>query len=383
MSGTKRLALGGTVGAALLATVIAGCGTGSSGSTSTAVVNGKGCTNIGILLPETNSSPRWDGYDKPDLEQYISQSVPGAKYTYNNAQGSASTQLNQAQSALTNGACILVVAPVDLHASAQIVALAKKQSVPVIAYDRLIDSPDLNYYVSYDNVAVGKIQGQYIADNYTKYAVGGKTPNMTMINGSPTDNNATLFKQGAHDILDPLVSANKINLVGEISTPNWDPPKAQTEMQSFLTKASNNVQIAYSANDDMAGTIIAALQQVGLDKPGVSGSQPVLVTGQDATIPGLQRVLEGSQSMTVFKEYAKEAKATADLVTAISKGTDTSSMVNGSTTTPGGASIKSVLETPVAVTASNVSDVVASGQVKKSDICTGIPSGTNTNGFCS
>lgn len=380
MARTKQFALASSLGAAVLATVIAGCGSTGSGNSTAAVKNGKGCKKIGILLPETNSSPRWDGYDKPDLEKYISQSVPGATYTYANANGSASTQQSQAQSALTNGACILVVAPSDLNASAAIVALAKQQNVPVIAYDRLINSPDLSYYVSYDNVAVGKLQGQYISDNYQNYVVNGKTPNMTMINGSPTDNNATLFKQGAHDILDPLVQGGKINLVYEQSTPNWDPPTAQNEEQAALTKANNDVQIAYSANDDMAGTIIAALQQVGLDKP---GGQKVLVTGQDATVPGLQRVLEGTQSMTVFKQYSNEAQAAAQLVTDISEGKDTSSLVNGSTTTPGGASIKSVLETPKAITSSNVSDVVASGQVTKDQICSGIPSGTNTNGFCS
>jgi len=348
-----------------------GGGTTGGGSTSTtSVTNGKGCKKIGVLLPETASSARWDGYDKPLLEQMIPQMLPGATVDYNNAQGSADTQQTQAQADLTKGDCILVVAASDSIKAAAIVTAAKAKGVPVIAYDRLIYSNDLNYYVSFDNTKVGALQGQYVADHYKSYVSAGHN-NLVMIDGSQTDNNALLFSKGAHSVIDPLVSSGALKKVYEKFTPNWDNPTAQTEMQAALTANQNNIQIAYVANDGMAGTVIAALKAVKLNGK-------VLVTGQDATVAGLQNILEGNQAMTVYKAYNKEAGATAQLVAAISNGADTSTIVNGQTAVPitGGANIPSVLETPVAVDKSNIaSTVVADGQVTKAQLCAGLPAG--------
>lgn len=354
-------------------------GTGSSSGTTTTNANGgKNCKKVGVLLPETATSARWDTYDRPYLINDIKQQLPGASVDYNNAQGSAATQMTQAQADLTKGDCILVVAPSDSIQAAAIVSAAKQRGVPVIAYDRLIYSNDLNYYVSFDNTKVGQLQGQYIADHYKSYVSPGHN-NLVMINGSKTDNNALLFAKGAHSVLDPLISSKALNLVYEQYTPNWDNPTAQTEMQAALTRTQNNVQIAYVANDGMAGTVIAALKAVHLNGK-------VLVTGQDATVAGLQQILEGNQMMTVYKAIKLEAGATAQLVAAISNGTDTSSIVNGSTTIPqtGGANIPSVLETPVAVDKTNISStVIADGFVTANQLCTGLPAGTNTNGICS
>src|SRR5579875_3223209 len=247
----------------LFSVLFAACGSAnnggsSSGSGSTTITNGKGCKKVGVLLPETATSARWDTYDRPYLINDIKQQLPGATVDYNNAQGSAATQMTQAQADLTKGDCILVVAPSD-----SIQAAAKQRGVPVIAYDRLIYSNDLNYYVSFDNTKVGQLQGQYIADHYKSYVSPGHN-NLVMIDGSKTDNNALLFAKGAHSVLDPLISSKALNLVYEQYTPNWDNPTAQTEMQAALTKTQNNVQIAYVANDGMAGTVIAALKQVHL-----------------------------------------------------------------------------------------------------------------------
>lgn len=368
----------------LFSIVFAACGSANtggsgsgSGSGSTTVTNGKGCTKIGVLLPETATSARWDTYDRPFLINDIKQQLPGASVDYNNAQGSASTQQTQAQADLTKGDCILVVAPSDSIQAAAIVTAAKQKSVPVIAYDRLIYTNDLNYYVSFDNTKVGQLQGQYIADHYKSYVSPGHN-NMVMIDGAQTDNNALLFKKGAHDVLDPLVSSGALKNVYEKFTPNWDNPTAQTEMQAALTANQNNIQIAYVANDGMAGTVIAALKAVKLNGK-------VLVTGQDATVSGLQNILEGDQSMTVYKAINKEAMATAQLVAAISNGTDTSSIVNGQTTVPitGGGNIPSVLETPVAVDKTNIATtVIADGFVTKDQLCAGLPAGLDTGGIC-
>ncbi|HYX49681.1 MAG TPA: substrate-binding domain-containing protein, partial [Ktedonobacteraceae bacterium] len=365
--------------------LLAACGstTTTTGTTPTAAAatNGKGCTKVGVLLPETATSARWDGQDRPDLLAAIPKALPGATVDYNNAEGSADTQQTQAQADLTKGDCILVLAPVDSIKAAAIVSAAKAKGVPVIAYDRLIYSADLNYYVSFDNTKVGQLQGQYIADHYQSYVTANGTKNTVMINGAQTDNNALLFSAGAHSALDPLFSNGSLKKVYEQFTPGWDNATAQTEMQAALTANGNKVAVAYVANDGMANNVIAALKAVKLNGK-------VLVTGQDATSAGIHNILTGDQAMTVYKAITKEANATAQLVAALSMGTDTSTITTGATVAipagngaASGVKIASVLETPVAVDKSNIaSTVIADGFVKAADVCTGLPSGTG--GFC-
>jgi D-xylose transport system substrate-binding protein len=354
----------------LLSLLLAACGSsGNTGGTSSSgAANGKGCMKIGILLPETATSERWDAKDRPALINGIKAALPGATVDYNNAEGNKDEQLNQAEADLTRGDCILVVGAVDSDAAAAIVLKAKQQGVPVIAYDRLIQSKDLAYYVSFDNVRVGYLQGEYIVQHHHK---GDR---VVMINGSQTDNNAILFRQGAHQALDPLFQSGELKLVYETYTPGWDNDTARTEMDQALTANQNNIQIAYVANDGMANSVIAALKAQHLDKK-------VLVTGQDATVAGIQNILTGEQAMTVYKAITKEANATAQLVAAISKGEDTSKLINGQTKTKDGGNIPSVLETPVAVDKSNIaSTVLADGFVTKEQICQGLPPGTG--GIC-
>ena len=366
-----RAASTALIGAAMLSGVLAACG-----STNNSIAPGsaaKGCLKIGVLLPESDTSARWEGKDHPLLQQYISQALPKAHIDFTNANNSADTQQSQAETDLTKGDCILVLAPQDAVKSSKIVQDAKKDGVPVISYDRLIQDNDIAFYVSFDNVQVGKLQGQYIADHYQSY-VSGSNNNMVMIDGAQTDNNAILFHDGAHSVLDSLVSNKTLNLVGETYTPAWNNATAQSEMEGFLTKQNNNIQIAYVANDGMAGTVIAALKAQGL-------TGKVLVTGQDATVSGIQNILLGTQAMTVYKAISKEAQATAQLVAALSNGTSTSSIVNGQVKNANNKQIPSVLETPVAVDKSNIaSTVLADGYVSKSDICQGVPPGTD--GIC-
>jgi len=224
-----RKASSALVGAALVAGILSACGTsgttGGTGSTS----GGKGCKHIGFLLPESATAARWEAADKPDVIAAIQKYLPGATVDAPNAQGSATAQQTQAESELTKGACMLVVAPVDSTASSAIVTKAKAQGVPVIAYDRLIYSDDLNYYASFDGVAVGKAQGDYIAANYQKYVQQNGNNNVMMINGSDTDNNAKLFGSGAHSVLDPLFQSGKLKNVFEKYTPGWSNATAQTE----------------------------------------------------------------------------------------------------------------------------------------------------------
>jgi D-xylose transport system substrate-binding protein len=362
------------MGVAVLALALTACsgGNGSSGPTGPAGA-AKGCKKIGFLLPESDTSARWESKDHPLVVQAIQKYLPGATVDVVNANGSQDAQDSQAEADLTKGDCILVVAPHDSQAASVIVDKAAAQHVPVIAYDRLIQNKNLQYYVSFDNVQVGKLQGQYIADHYQQYVTPGHN-NMVMIDGSQDDNNAVLFRQGAHSVLDPLVTAGTLKNVYETYTPGWVNDTAQQEMDAALTKQHNDVQIAYVANDGMAGTVIAALKSQGL-------AGKVLVTGQDATVAGIQNILLGNQSMTVYKAITKEADATGQLVAALSNGTSTSSLTNGQTATKDGGNIPSVLETPVAVDKTNIaSTVLADGFVTKADICQGVPAGTD--GIC-
>jgi D-xylose transport system substrate-binding protein len=367
-------------GVLLLTLILAGCGSANTGTTTgsgtpaatTATnANGKGCTKVGVLLPETATSARWDGKDKPYLTTDI-QAISGVTVDYYNAQGVSATQQNQADQALTKGDCILVVAPNDSAAAAAIVTKAKASNVPVIAYDRIIQSKDLNYYVSFDNQKVGQLQGQYILDHYKDYIKGAGKNNISLINGSQTDQNAILFNKGVEETLKPLIDNKTLNKVYDQFTPNWDNPTAQTEMEGVLTKNANNLQIAYVANDGMASTVIAALKAQHLNGK-------VLVTGQDATDAGIHNILTGDQSMTVYKAILKEAQATADIVKALHDGTTPTT--TGTSQTSDGGSIPSVLEAPISVDKTNiVATVVKDNYIDKATVCAGLAAGTG--GVC-
>jgi D-xylose transport system substrate-binding protein len=367
---STRLKIAGSalVGATLL---LAACG--SSSTASGPFSAGNGCKHIAFLLPESATAARWEAADHPDVVNAINANLSGATIDVLNAQGDAAAQQTQANTELTKGACILVVAPKDSTAAAAIVTKAKSQHVPVIAYDRLIQTKDLAYYASFDGVAVGKAQGQYISDHYKDFVKTGHN-NLVMIKGSDTDNNAHLFGQGAHDILDPLISAGSLKLVNEQYTPGWDNATAQTEMTQVLTAQHNDVQVAYVMNDGMANTVIAALKAQGL-------AGKVLVTGQDAEVAGVRNILLGYQSMTVYKPIKKLADSVGQLVAAISKGQSTSSIANQTVTTSDGTSIPSILNAVTEVDISNIATtVIKDGFVSKTDVCQGVPAGTG--GVC-
>jgi D-xylose transport system substrate-binding protein len=335
----------------------------------------QGCTNVGVLLPESDTSARYEAYDRPLLEQEIKNALPDVTIQYSNANGNADTQQNQADAALTKGACILVVGPNDSEKAAVIVQQARASGVPVIAYDRLIQDPDLAFYVSFDNEKVGELQGQYIVDQYRQGAFDlQKGANLVMINGSQTDNNALLFRQGALKALQPLIDSGDLNLVYDQYTPNWDNTRAQSLMEGVLTKESNDVQVAYVANDGMANTVIAALRAQNLDGE-------VLVTGQDATLTGIQNILSDSQAMTIYKPIVQEARATAQLVAALSRGEDTSSIADRETELSTGETVASVLLEPIVIDKTNVEEtVIADEYLNQAEICQGLPAGAG--GVC-
>jgi D-xylose transport system substrate-binding protein len=311
---------------------------------------------IALLLPEA-ATARYDTKDKPYFEAKLKALCPTCQLIYSNAKQDAPTQQTQAEAAITNGANVLVLDPVDGAAAAAIVTKAKAAKIPVISYDRLIlNTADLDYYLSFDNAAVGALQG-----NALLKALAGKT-NATVveINGDPADNNAKLFKLGAHSVLD-----GKVNIAKEYDTPGWKPSNAQTEMQGALTALGNKVDGVLAANDGTAGGAIAAMKAAGITK-----LPPV--TGQDAELAAIQRILAGEQYMTAYKAIKAEAEAAAELANDLANGIAVpSSMTGGKTVNNGKADIKSVLLTPVAVTSSNIqATVVADGFWTKADICT-------------
>jgi D-xylose transport system substrate-binding protein len=318
---------------------------------------------IALLLPETKTT-RYETADKPDFEAKMQELCPDCQIIYSNANQDATQQLSQAEAALTNGAQVLVLDPVDSAAAATIADKAKAQGVPVIAYDRLIlNSDGVSYYISFDNQEVGKLQAQSLVDKLTQ--MGIQNPSIVMINGSPTDNNASLFKAGAHSVFDPLVQAGKLTIAKEYDTPDWSPDQAQTEMQQALTALGNKVDGVYAANDGTASGAIAAMKAAGLNP-----LPPI--TGQDAELAGIQRILAGEQYMTVYKAIKPEADAAAqlayDLLTNTSVPAD---MTNGKTVNNGTIDVPSVLLTPIAVTKDNIKDtVVKDGFWTVQQICT-------------
>ncbi|HYF66468.1 MAG TPA: sugar ABC transporter substrate-binding protein [Herpetosiphonaceae bacterium] len=341
----------------LISMLVAACGSEAAPTATPASGGGEATTapatggatggKIALLLPETKTT-RYEAADRPMFEAKVKELCPTCEVIYSNANQDASAQLSQAEAALSNGAKVLVLDPVDSAASAVIADKAKAQGIPVISYDRLIlNSDGVSYYISFDNEQVGKLQAQSLVDELTKQ---GKTnPQIVMINGSPTDNNAKLFKAGAHSVFDPLVAEGKLTIAKEYDTPDWSPDQAQNQMQQALTALGNKVDGVYAANDGTGGGAIAAMKSAGL-------TPLPAVTGQDAELAAIQRIISGEQFMTVYKAIKPEAETAAEMAVALLNGQP----VNGATAkvNNGKIDVPSVLLTPISVSAANVKDTI-------------------------
>jgi D-xylose transport system substrate-binding protein len=343
------------VAALALAAGVAACGSDSGGGGGGGGKGGK----IALLLPETKTA-RYESQDKPLFEAKVKELCSDCEIIYSNADQDASKQQQQAEAAITNGAKVLVLDPVDSASASGIVTRAKQSKIPVISYDRLVTKADVDYYISFDNVQVGKLQATSLVDEMKKQGNGSGT--IFMINGAPTDNNAKLFKQGAHSVLDN----SGLKIGKEYDTPDWSPDKAQNEAQQAITAlGKTGFDGVYAANDGTAGGAIAAMKGAGIDP----GTRPT--TGQDAELAAIQRILAGQQFMTVYKAIKPEAEQAAQLAVALAKGESApGGLVNGKTDN-GQKQVDSVLLKPVAVTADNVQDtIVKDGFWKPSEICT-------------
>ncbi|HEV2450831.1 MAG TPA: substrate-binding domain-containing protein [Streptosporangiaceae bacterium] len=321
--------------------------------------------NVAVVLPDTVTSARYTEFDAPYLSEALTAAgLSPSQFSVQNAQGSDATQFTLAQEAITKGASVLISDPLDSGTGARIESYAKAHGVAVIDYDRLTLGGSRKYYVSFNNVNVGKLIGQGMVSCVSAWHVSH--PTVLVMKGAPTDNNATLFAQGYEAVMAPFFSAGKWTQVGSAAG-TWDPPTAETEFQQQFT-AHKNINSVLVPNDENAAPIIHYLQTLHV-KP-----RTFPVTGQDATLIGLQNILAGYQCGTAYKPIYLEAQAAAALAMFLrAHKTPPSTLVNDSVTdTQSGTKVPSVLLAPKWVTPANMASTVIADQfVPPQQLCVG------------
>lgn len=312
-----------------------------------------------VLLPDTKSSVRWETQDRRFLGN--SFKAAGVSYTIVNAEGDAQKQRSQADQCLTNGAKVILLVNLDSGSGAAIQKAAVAKGAKVIDYDRLTLNGSAAYYVSFDNVQVGRLMGQGVVAALKANGAYSKKPVVAYLNGGPTDNNSKLFKQGYAGVIDPLIKNGTFTKGPDQSVPGWDNQKARTIFEQMLARTSNKIDAVAAANDGLANAVVTALKAKKL--------KPIPVSGQDATAGGVQNVISGWQSGTVYKSIKLEAEAAAKLAISLIKGTKPAG-VNGKTN-DGRRDVPSVLLKPVWITKANYSLLFKEGFLKKGEVCRG------------
>jgi D-xylose transport system substrate-binding protein len=334
-----------------LALSLAACGEAGSGDDGGG--GDDGGRSIGLLLPE-NTTTRYEAFDRPFIEAKIMALCDDCDITYNNATEDSALQKQQFDALLTQGVDVIILDAVDAATTDSWVEEAAAEGIPVVAYDRLAEGA-IDAYVSYDNFRVGQLQGEALLASLEDVA----DPRIIMINGSPTDPNAAMFKAGALDVLE-----GQVDIVYEQDIDGWDPAlaneKVTTAIQSLGTDGFDAV---YSANDGMAAGIVTALQNAGVGE--------VPVGGQDAELAALQRIIAGEQAFTVYKALIPQAELTAEIAVRLLNGEDFADLAGDRVDSETAEQVPSALLTPVAVTAENIAEtVIADGFYEAADICT-------------
>ena len=310
------------------------------------------------LLPDTKSSVRYELFDRP----YLARAFRAAGVTYSilNAQGDQQKQRSQADQCITNGAKVILVDALNSGVGAAIENLAAARRVKTIDYDRLVLKGKASYYVSFNNVAVGKLQGRGVVSGLKAKGMYSKKPVVAELNGAPTDNNAKLFKQGYDSILTPLYRNGTFKKGPDQSVPDWDNQKARTIFDQMLVRTSNKINAVAAANDGLAGAVVASLKAHRL--------RPIPLSGQDATPQGVQYVLAGWQTMTVYKSVKAEAATAAKVAIALIKGqrVRTNATINN-----GSRNVPSIFLTPISITKKNYKILFRDGFLKRSQVCVG------------
>ncbi len=300
-----------------LGAVAAGCGGDDDDGDDTAATEAEGDGeaagegSIWVLLPDSASSPRWESDDRRFFEQFFSEA--GVDYTIVNAEGDAAQQQSQAEQAIADGASVILLTSLDTGSGAAIIDQAKDAGVEVVEYDRFNTGGSGGAaYVSFDNVQVGATMAEELEPAIDDLDV--ETPRVVMLNGGEEDNNSFLFRQGYAETVEARVDAGDWELVADQHVPGWDNQEAQTIMEQILTSANNEVDAVFAANDGLANSAINALEAAGVEGAPVSG--------QDATVAGIQNILLGKQTMTVYKPIESEAEVAAAVALALRAGED-------------------------------------------------------------
>jgi D-xylose transport system substrate-binding protein len=324
--------------------------------------------SIWVLLPDSASSDRWEKDDRRFFEEAFDEA--GVESNIVNAEGDANAQLSQAEQAINAGAKVILLVNLSSESGATIVETAREADVKVVDYDRLTAAgAGADVYVSFDNVAVGQAMADTVGPVIDELDV--EKPKIVMMNGGPTDNNSKLFKQGYNESGDFAVSkkvdAGEWEVVADQDVPDWDNQQALTLFEQILVAQNNDVDAVFAANDGIAGAVVSALKS--------ANQEPIPLSGQDATASGIQNVLAGWQTMTVYKPIKAEAEAAAAIAIGLLNGEDpedvegdweVQSINNGETDLP------YVALTPIAVTKDNIADtVIADGFRTWEEICTG------------
>lgn len=314
---------------------------------------------IGVILPDSATSVRWETADRRFLQEAFE--AAGVDYNIQNAQGDKTAFQTIADQMITSGVDVLMIVNLDSGTGKAVLDTAAAQGVATIDYDRLTLGGNAAYYVSFDNVAVGRLQGEGLVQCLSDQGV--EEPAVAYLNGSPTDNNAALFKEGYDSVLAPMFDSGEYLKGPDEDVPDWDNAQAGTIFEQMMTQTENEIDGVLAANDGLGNAVISVLRRLGLN-----GSIPV--TGQDATAQGLQNVLAGDQCMTVYKAVKQEADAAADLAIALANGErpDTGQSITDSET---GEEVAAVLLEPQAIFQDNVKDVVDDGYVTAEELCAG------------
>jgi D-xylose transport system substrate-binding protein len=359
VAGSKLRALATALAAMALTLGIAACGDdddddGGGGG-------GGEAGSVALLLPETKTT-RYEEQDRPNFERRVKELCADCEVIYANADQDPAKQQQQAEAAITQGAKVIVISAVDVASAAAIVERAKQSDVAVIAYGRLIPDADIDYYVSIDPFKVGQQQAEVQMDEIEK-ANGPSNPRIVMINGAPTDSNAKPYKDGARQVLEERGA----EIVKSYDTPDWSPDRAQQEMEQSITAlGKDGFDAVYVANDGMASGAIAALKSAGIDP------ESRFVTGQDAELAGVQRILTGEQLMTVYQPIIDIAETSAELAVPIAQGEEPPADLATEKVDNGQKQVPSVLLDTVAIQEDNIQDpLVEEGFLEVSDICTG------------
>jgi D-xylose transport system substrate-binding protein len=340
--------------------LLVACGDDDNGGGATGTTGGGGGDCVVGVSWNNYQEERWAKFDEPAIKDAVE--AGGGSYVSNDAKSSAETQASNVENLISQGANVLIILAQDGTAIKPSVADALSNDVPVIAYDRLVEDPGA-LYITFDNVEVGRLEAQAVFDEVP-------SGNYIIIKGNKADANADFLRDGYEDVIGDAVAAGDIEIVGETYTDNWDPAKAQTETEQFLTAANNDVQAVLAENDGMAGGVVAALEAQGL-----AGEVPV--SGQDGDQAALNRVALGTQTVSVWKDARELGKAAGESAIALCQDPDVTK-VEGTApfTTPEGNEVTSILLTPQPITKDNLDVVIDAGWTTEDNVCNGVDAGS-------